>query len=394
MSERPIKALQRPEKGFTAPRTAEEETLANIWAEALGIERAGIHDNFFDLGGHSLLAVSLLAKVERQFGTHLPLSALFQGATIAEMALQLGDAGGDAGNAGKNPGGTTDPWRPLVAIQTGSADAVPFFFLPGAGGNVLYLHTLARALGDQPFYGLQAVGLDGETEPDTRMEDIAARYIREIKTVQPHGPYLLGGHSFGGWVGLEMAGQLQMAGEEVARLAIFDTTVPFHQPIGVGWSDADWMIDIAHIAGRLLGTSLTISENEFRRLDTEAQLSHLHALLEQNGWPISLKQLGALARIFRANCQMDYTPEIIPAVPISLFKARESAAVTRSGAEMSAFSQSLKADPTWGWGQYAVGSVDIHEVPGDHYTMMGGANVEALAEGLRGCLDIGGDITA
>nr|VFK17518.1 MAG: HAD-superfamily phosphatase, subfamily IIIC/FkbH-like domain-containing protein/amino acid adenylation domain-containing protein [Candidatus Kentron sp. LPFa] len=199
LSERPIKALQRPETGFVAPRTAEEETLANIWAEALGIERVGIHDNFFDLGGHSLLAVSLLAKIERQFGKRLPLSALFQGATIAEMVPQLmaTPAGADHGDRG-----ASNPWRPLVAIQTGSADATPFFCLPGAGGNVLYLHALARALGeDQPFYGLQAVGLDGETEPDASIEDMAARYIREIRTVQPHGPYLLGGHtpSAAGW---------------------------------------------------------------------------------------------------------------------------------------------------------------------------------------------------
>nr|VFK17515.1 MAG: Thioesterase domain [Candidatus Kentron sp. LPFa] len=191
-----------------------------------------------------------------------------------------------------------------------------------------------------------------------------------------------------------MAKQLQEQGERVGRLAIFDTTVPFGQPIGRDWSEADWIIDLAHIAERLLGMALAISKNDLRRLDTEAQLNHLHGRLTQSGWEISIGQLRALVRIFKANCQMDYAPQNVPPVPISLFKARESAAVTRSGAEMSAFSQSLKADPTWGWGQYAVGSVDIHEVPGDHYTMMGGANVEALAEGLRGCLDIGGDITA
>nr|VFJ93684.1 MAG: Thioesterase domain-containing protein [Candidatus Kentron sp. LFY] len=93
---------------------------------------------------------------------------------------------------------------------------------------MLYLHALAGALGDeQPFYGLQMVGLDGESEPDTRVEAMAARYIREIRTVQADGPYLLGGHSLGGWVALEMAKQLRQEGEQVARLAIFDTTVPF-----------------------------------------------------------------------------------------------------------------------------------------------------------------------
>jgi hypothetical protein len=131
------------------------------------------------LGGHSLLAVSLLAQIEQQFGKHLPLAALFQGATLAELARLI-----------KSSTDTTNPWAPLVAIQPHGSKR-PFFCVACAGGNVLYFHQLARLLGEeQPFYGLQAVGLDGKTAPDTRVEDMASRYIQEIQAVQQI-PYLL-----------------------------------------------------------------------------------------------------------------------------------------------------------------------------------------------------------
>jgi thioesterase domain-containing protein len=78
--------------------------------------------------------------------------------------------------------------------------------VPGAGGNVIYLANLARSLGaDQPFYGLQGVGFEGEAAPHRTVEEMATHYLRAIENVEPNGPYLLGGHSLGGWVAYEMA---------------------------------------------------------------------------------------------------------------------------------------------------------------------------------------------
>ncbi|MEN8217960.1 MAG: amino acid adenylation domain-containing protein [Pseudomonadota bacterium] len=376
LSQLSVSNYQLSEKTFVAPRTPEEELLAGIWASVLGIERVGVHDNFFDLGGHSLLAVSLLAQIEQQFGQQLPLSALFQGATIAELALQL-----------KPSTDTTNQWSPLVAIQPNGSKR-PFFCVPGAGGNVLYYHQLAHHLGqEQPFYGLQAVGLDGETAPDTRVEDMAARYIKEIQTIQPKGPYLLGGHSFGSWVALEMSKQLQLKGQKVARLAVFDTTVPFNQPIGIDWDETQWITDVAHIIGSLLGRKLDISYAEFIGLKNPEKLSYLHEILEQNGWFISIKQLQALVKIFKANCQTNYVPQAIEAIPISLFKASETPLMSQASAQMETFSQHLKQETSWGWSQYAEGLVDIHVVPGDHHTMMNQPHVQVLAEKLKVCLE-------
>jgi len=175
------------EKTFIAPRTPKEELLAGIWAEVLGIERVGVHDNFFDLGGHSLLAVKLMARIGQQFGKKLPLSTLVEGPTIEQLATVLNQS-------------TEKMWSSLVAIQPNGTKR-PFFCVPGIGGNVTDFYELALKLGnEQPFYGLQAVGLDGKSKPYTNIEDMATHYIKEMQTVQPQGPYLLGGHSFGALV--------------------------------------------------------------------------------------------------------------------------------------------------------------------------------------------------
>ncbi len=366
---------QLSEETFVAPRTADEKLLAEIWASVLGIERVGIRDNFFDLGGHSLLAVSLLAQIEGQFGKQLPLSALFQGPTIEELAKLL-----------KPSTETTNQWSPLVAIQAKGTKR-PFFCLPGAGGNVLYFHELARHLGqEQPFYGLQAVGLDGETAPDTRVEGVAARYVQEIRTVQKEGPYVLGGHSFGADVALEMSKQLQREGRKVARLCIFDSTIPLNQPIGLEWDEAQWMTDVARIIERLLDKKLALSLADFRQLDPRAQLDLLHETLATNDWAISKQQLAGLIQTFKANCQATYIPQDIPPVPISLFIAAEVLTETASGMEMERLRAPLKRQADWGWRRYADGPVDIHVVPGDHHTMMSGPHVQALAEKLSMCL--------
>jgi acyl carrier protein len=184
-------------------------------------QKLGIHDNFFELGGHSLLAVRLMAEIQQQFGKNISLATLFQGATIEQLANILRQQT------------DSQAWSPLVAIQPHGSKP-PFFCMPGSGGNVIYFHQLARHLGtEQPFYALQARGVDGKSAPFTRVEDMADYYLKAIQTVQPQGPYLLGGHSFGVIVAFEMAQQLHRQGQKVARLAILDlpALLPERQPM-------------------------------------------------------------------------------------------------------------------------------------------------------------------
>jgi thioesterase domain-containing protein len=115
-----------------------------------------------------------------------------------------------------------------VTIQIGGSKP-PLFCVHAIDGNVLVFQNLARHLDpDQPVYGLQAKGLDGKQAPHTRFEDMAADYIKEIRTVQPEGPYLLAGYSSGGVVAFEMAQQLQAQGQQVELLALIDSYCPVY----------------------------------------------------------------------------------------------------------------------------------------------------------------------
>jgi phthiocerol/phenolphthiocerol synthesis type-I polyketide synthase E len=185
--------------------------LTQIWHEILGIDSIAPDQNYFDLGGDSSLAVHMFAQIEKIFGVKLPLATLFEAPTIEELARIL--------RRDESPAG----WSSLVAIQP-SGSRPPFFCIHGAGGTVLIYRELAERLGpDQPFYGLQAIGLDGSCPPLTSIQDMAALYAKEIRRKQPRGPYYLGGYCMGGSVAFEVAQQIRAQGEQVALLALFDT---------------------------------------------------------------------------------------------------------------------------------------------------------------------------
>ena len=195
------------------PRDRLEVQLTALWQQVLKVPRIGIHDNFFDLGGHSLKAAQLFFLLEQVYGRHLPLATLFQAPTIAELASVLSREQ------------WVPPWQSLVAIQP-SGTAIPIFMVPGVGGNVLIFAQLARLLGlDQPFYGLQARGLDGKEVPFTSVPEMARHYIAEIRALRPQGPYVLVGICTGGLIAYEIAQQLFGQGETVT-LVVMDTWHP------------------------------------------------------------------------------------------------------------------------------------------------------------------------
>ena len=214
----PSPELSREDIGqtYTPPTDALELTLIQLWQDALNVQPIGIHDNYFDLGGHSLHAVQLFDQINQRLGQNLPLATLFQAPTISELAHIIRQENGDAS------------WSSLVPIQS-TGDKPPFFCVHGGGGNVLLYRALAHHLqDDQPFYGFQMQGLDGKAEFHTRIEDMAAHYIDLMRSVQPNGPYLLGGFCLGGTIAFEMVQQLQAQGESVALLAILDATSPYY----------------------------------------------------------------------------------------------------------------------------------------------------------------------
>ena len=367
---------------FVAPRHALELEMAQIWQDVLAVAQVGVRDNFFDLGGHSLLAVQLMAQIQERFGIQLSLSTLFQKPTVELLTPLLIESSDSMA------------WSPLVAMQP-HGEKPPFICLPGASGNVIYFYDLVRHLGtEQPFYALQALGLDGQTEPPTTIEEIATEYVKVLQSLQPEGAsperlcspegpsYFLGGHSFGGLVALEMSQQLMRQGHEVPLLVIFDTAAPnpLYKSGREDWEHAQWVAELASNFERIQGYDLDLSYEDLQPLDPEEQLICFKERLQRVSpvpRKIDLEYVRKTLQVYKTNFTIyyDYAPQEIIPIRIALFLAEE---------HPDDWNKALEHDPTWGWG--AIGEVEIHVVPGSHWTIMNNSNIDVLAERLKAVL--------
>jgi amino acid adenylation domain-containing protein len=372
----PEQARSEPEETFVAPRNQLELQLATIWQNVLGIQNIGIHDNFFDLGGQSLLAVRLFAEIHKSFNQKLTLSTILQASTIEQLAKAI----------------SQKEYLPdssyLVPIQP-HGSKIPFFCIHGAQGEVLFLKSLANHLSrDQPFYAIRSPGQNGETAPLTCIEEMAKLYIKEIKTIQPQGPYLLGGYSFGGLVAFEMARQFKEQGQEVSLLALLDCYAPeslkylplhnrflqhFRNFLSIG---PDYFFNKfktlrTRIMYRLLKDE-TMKNNYFHHLTSTKYFYNLI-----NEFPnYTVEDLKLWENLYKANLQAssNYIPSVY-AGKITIFR--------------------VKTDPTknfyqpvakCGWSELSNQEIEVYDCTGDHYTFIEEPHVQSLARQLQSCL--------
>ncbi len=342
--------------------------LASIWQDLLGLESVGVDDNYFDLGGDSSLAVQLFAQIERVCKIKLPLATLYEAPTIAELARIL--------SSGEAP---SSAWSPLVPIQT-SGSRPPFFCMHGAGGNVLSYRKLSQYLGsDQPFYGLQSKGLDGSSDPLKTIEEMAALYVGQIRTVQPRGPYFLGGYCMGGTVAYEVAQQLRGAGDSVALLALFDTMNWHKIPV------SDWS-KTSHAIQRLVFHAASFfsldSADKVKFIKEKAEvLRHripvwrgmLTTKFEKAGAPAS--NATTLGRIWRTNDQAcwNYLAQPFPGVVTDIRPAKQ---------------YRIYDKPDLKWEQLALGGQDVVCLPAYPAGMLVEPFVKHLAAALNNSIEI------
>jgi amino acid adenylation domain-containing protein len=369
----PSRVRPAAESKYVAPRDAIELRLVQVWEELLDVRPIGVTDRFFEVGGHSLLALRLLVEVERQLGRKVPLPALFEEPTIEHLAAVLRRK--------------DERWPLLVTLRAGSHPLKLFLVHPGGGTLLNYVHLLRHLPHDIPVHGIQARGLDGASEPHEDVQQMAADYVDEIRRIQPAGPYLLAGHSFGGVVAYEMARQLEHANEPVAFLGMFDSVAPLsqHDHDGPGddrREDAVRLTAMAEAIGRFLGRPVAVSFEELAVLSSDQQIDAVvEALTRTRALPPGEEQklIRNLLRVSKAHIRAHraYRPAAA-AVSITLFRVQDA----QHSDYPSADPQLLLQD-SLGWDALTTAHLQIVQTAGNHVTMLSAAHAEALAELLR-----------
>ncbi len=363
------------ERKSDAPQTALQIQLIHIWERLIGVHPIHPDDNFFDLGGNSLTALRLFAEIKKTFQKDLPLATLIQAPTVSRLADALRQEDDSM------------PSRSLVPIQA-QGSKPPFFCIHGGGGHVLFYYDMARRLGDdQPFYGLQAQGMDGKSPRHTRLEDMAAHYIAEMKTMQPTGPYYLGGVSLGGVIAYEIAQQLTSSGETVALLAMFEglhPDFPQDRPGVPGWArrlmnlyrtvehhaGSVWMLERGKKWPYLREKAIKAREETWEAVVLESKkiMGRVYAGTGKTV-PPALEEVQSHSYLAWRN----YKPAPY-AGPITLFRAKNQPL-------------GIVPDPTLGWRPFAAGGIEIHDVPGYHAAIVSEPRVRYLVAKLRPLLE-------
>jgi thioesterase domain-containing protein/non-ribosomal peptide synthetase component F len=345
-----------------APRNAVEIKLAEMWQRLFELPRIGVRDDFFDLGGHSILAARLISMIENEFGIRLDLSKLL----VARTIEQIGRIVMESDETHRSS---------LIPLRT-SGSKPPLYCVHGGGGHVLGYQDLAEALPeDQPVYGLSAPELDGAQRSMT-VEELAATYNREIRRVQPNGPYRLCGYSFGGFVAFEMAAQLLTEGEEVPVLVMLDTgNSGYYRHL----PPADWLqFWTTRIVDRIKRYYHRLAD---RRVDVA--IASVFFFVRKNVrlrlWTIA-QQVFRIAnrpmpRQMRDNVTMfktvakAYEPKPIP-VQMILFRVEGR-------------DPEYTHNTALGWELAARQGVAVHHVPGDHLSFMRQPHVREVADQLK-----------
>jgi thioesterase domain-containing protein/acyl carrier protein len=337
--------------GYLAPRNRTEMTISAIWERLLHVERVGVRDDFFALGGHSLIAVGLLVELEQEFGRKLAPGVLLETPTVEGLAAGLSTAGGVA--AGSR----------LVALRSGG-ERPPLFLLPEFDGGGLRYRELAPRLGPNiPVYAW----VDRGGPDDEPVESRARRFVEDIRAVRPHGPYCVGGLSFGGITAFEAARRLAEAGEAVDWVVLFDTAAPGFPRRRTWWEQ------LMRHWGRVRGLSLSgMAQYAAQRMRDELgvlgrRVRRAAGMPEGNR---TIKDILDAARALGAK----YRPGVYAGRVLLLraqVESRDSTAYDRD-------------DPIRGWGRFTTpGRLHVADFPVDHFAMLKPPALDMVAAELR-----------
>ncbi|WP_375773016.1 acyltransferase domain-containing protein [Archangium gephyra] len=352
-----------PRKGAPAvpARNGTERALADCFRELFRLEEVGIHDDFFALGGDSLMGLRLTRLISQRLGVPVPLKTLVESPTIAGLAEKLGSTGETA---------TPERTSCLVRLQEGSHG--PALFFPHAtGGQTLFYRELARCIDpNRPAYGFDAPGLETEGPRLTTVEEMAEHYLGLLRAVQPSGPYLLVGSSFGGVLAYEMGRRLSAEGHAVPLCALLDSPGPGRMPPPPE--------DDAALLASMVASWVDLPAKALRGLPVEAQLQAVIDEAARRGTEPAFSDVERglrFLRVWRTHVEalLRYTAPRWERGELQFFRAAELHPEMPSHLELA-------------WTDRCA-AVRVEVVPGDHNSMMLPPHVDGLAARIRACLE-------
>ncbi|RKH75990.1 acyltransferase domain-containing protein, partial [Corallococcus sp. AB032C] len=315
---------QAPRRGErVAPRDATEQSLVECFQTLFRLDDVGIHDDFFALGGDSLVALRLLAMISERFGKRLALKEMLTAPTVELLARKLG---------GREEGRSLPPG---VALLQQGTRGPPLFFVHAAGGQPVFYRDLARAIdAGRTAYAFESRGLEPDGPLHTSVDEMATAYLEGLRALQPVGPYLLVGASFGGAVVYEMARRLTAEGHAVPLCAMLDTPGPGD-------------IARARVGGVGFAQEQVLADPEQQRRYVRVWEANMTALRD---YPMPRFE-GGILQFFRAATVIEHMPKHVE------LEWLDSGAVVR-----------------------------VETVPGDHQSMLTGGNAEGLGAKLAALL--------
>jgi phthiocerol/phenolphthiocerol synthesis type-I polyketide synthase E len=351
-----------------------DQIIATIWEELLGVERIGPDESFFDLGGTSLTAARMFALITQRCGPRLPLSTLVNAPTVATLADAVRNADAETPS--------------LVQIQSGDGLTPPVFLIHAEGGHVLMYRDLARLLGtDLTVYGIQSRGLDGSSEPSDDIEEMADRYVSEIRKVQPDGPYYVGGWCLGGTIAYEMAKKLEDQGQEVAWLGMIQARHTSY------WQSRDQAPTVQRLAWRVADRT-SFESQSIAELEGKAKLQYITEKARRTA-------MRSMARVSADRPRGALVTELAAAnacgrAHLDAYWSYDPGPYDGRVAFVRATNQpsGVQPDPTLGWGPLLKGEVELYEIPAFHGNIIHGERTAMVAEVLRPSIDAARDAVA
>lgn len=322
-----------------------EKKITDIWSDILHKKAIGIDDNFFDIDGDSLEAITVISRLNKEFKIKLMIRQLFDAPTIRQLSEVICNIleknVGIRSIVEKNLNFSGPPF--IIPLQL-IGNKKPLFLIHPIGGTIFCYLPLKNYIKDRPIYGIEDPGINTDAVEFNSLEELASYYIEGIKQIQPQGPYLLGGASLGGLIAIEIANQLNIRGESIEFIGLFDSWASYPEAT----NQKDWF------------------EKHMQEQHDQMNNQLIQAGLDpKNPW-LNLQWK-------RKDLSLKYNVPFI-SYKVTLFKAQQLLDILAS-----------YNSPTNLWDAFC-NNLEIKHVPGDHYSMFNQENIAELAATLKQCI--------